>query len=108
MSVLGAALLSGFGGWAIENIVAGPRYSTLLPGIPFLPVYAASGAAMAIVQPAVRDLHPIARMLSYGAVLSGVEVASNYVEPPSRKRPVNLSRALLWGGLALLSEPAID
>lgn len=67
--------LFGVGGWALENAVYGPRFSTVFGGaqIPFLPVYAFGGATIMATRPYLDKLPWIVRVPIYSALLTGVE-----------------------------------
>jgi hypothetical protein len=122
--VAARALLYGGGGWAIENLCFGPRYSALWQGekIPILPIYAIGGAAAALLAPKLKEAKapwPV-RGLAYAALLSSVEYlgcqfdrhvlkacswdyTDHMCEDPA-KGCVDLRRALLWGALGLAGE----
>ena len=67
--------LFGVGGWALENAIYGPRFSTMFGGakVPILPIYAAGGATLLLTRPFLGKLPWILRAPIYGALLSGVE-----------------------------------
>lgn len=107
------ALGTGVAGWALENLVeqltappeAKPpiRYSMNLPEVPFLPVYAAGGAAVALLHPYLENMHPIARALVYGGTLTAVEAGAGYLERSQGRMswdyggsPVDLPHAVAW------------
>lgn len=123
MTSLSTALLvalgSGIAGWALENAVhqalSPPneplRYSALLPGLPFMPVYAAGGALVYLMKPHVRDFHPAARALVYGGALTLLEGAAGSLDRANGQRSwdygdgrvVDLPHAAIWAlaGLGL-------
>ena len=107
------ALGTGVAGWVLENTleqVMAPRgenppvrYSMNLPGVPLLPVYAAGGAAVALLQPYLATMHPIARALVYGGALTAVETGAGYLERRQGRMswdyggsPVDLPHAITW------------
>lgn len=115
--IIGTAILAGFGGWAAENVLFTKpgeyRYSSLIPGIPFLPVYALGGALMSVATPAVKKsgVGVIGRFAIYGALLTGIEGAAGYLERWEGRKtwdyqgdPIDLQHAALWGALGLISE----
>lgn len=104
-----AALLAGVTGWTLENVGSDkPRYSSHLPGLPFLPVYAAGGAIVALLAPSLSDFHPFGKALVYAGALTALEASTGYAERTMGRKswdyegaPVDLPHALLWGGLGL-------
>lgn len=104
-----AALLAGVAGWTLENIGGGsPRYSAHLPGLPFLPVYAAGGAVVALLAPSLSGFHPLGKAMVYAGALTALEASAGYAERAMGRQswdyqgaPVDLPHALLWGGLGL-------
>lgn len=74
--------LFGVGGWALENVIFGPRFSVVFnrAPVPFLPVYAAGGAAMLLARPHLKKIPWLLRLPIYGAMLSGVEYAGCLVD----------------------------
>lgn len=75
--VLGAALVAGVSGWLLENVAFGTRYSRAFGGapVPFLPVYALGGAAVAAVAPATAHWSPLARVALDTGTSTAVEFA---------------------------------
>jgi len=69
--------LFGVGGWTLENVFFGPRFSTVFDGvqIPFLPVYAFGGMTIMATRPYLDKLPWIVRVPIYSALLTGVEFA---------------------------------
>lgn len=115
--VIASSVVGGFSGWAIENVLFAspgqPRYSALLPGVPFLPVYAVGGAVLAGVEPFVRKskLGVVGKFLVYGALLGGLEAVAGYAERWEGRQtwdydgaPTDLKHAALWGVVGVLSE----
>jgi hypothetical protein len=112
-----AAVGVGVAGWALENALFGPRYSRVLGtknNIPLLPVYAAGGAAVAIVAPHIQHLPWQGRALVYGSTLTAIEAAAGYAERAEGRKswdydgsPVDVPHAVLWAGLGLGVEGAL-
>lgn len=119
------AIGTGVAGWALENVfeqISAPkdvrppvRYSAVLPGVPLLPVYAAGGAAVAILQPHLASMSPIARALVYGATLTAVEAGAGYLERSQGRMswdyggsPVDLPHAITWAVLGYGLEQVLD
>lgn len=109
-----AALGTGVAGWALENTLFGKRYSALLPGVPFLPVYAVGGAAIALAQPRLQGLSPVTQALIYGGMLTSLEaVAGTWERSEGRMSwdyggtPVDLPHAAAWGVLGYLASEVI-
>lgn len=117
-----AAVLAGVAGWAGENTLetvrapksAPPetRYSAHLPGVPFLPVYAAGGALLSLLTPTIQSAPWPLRGLAYAGALTALEAGSGYAERAQGRqswdyngKPADLSHAALWGALGLLAEP---
>src|SRR5271154_3215174 len=78
------AALFGAGGWALENVLFGSRYSALWAGhkIPVLPVYAVGGLTAESLGPWLLE-HEVpwyARAAVYAFVLSGVEYAGCFFD----------------------------
>lgn len=103
-----AAAGSGVGGWLLENAIFGRRYSANLPGVPFLPVYAAGGAAVALLEPYVRSENILTRALVYGATLTVIEGVSGLADRARGRRTwdyggevIDIPHALAWTALAL-------
>ena len=102
------ALASGVAGYAIENAVVGPRHSRWFPDLPFMPVYAVGGAAVALLAPELRDQSVLVKALSYGVALTAVEGAAGLADRATGGRSwdydghvIDLPHALLWAGMGL-------
>jgi len=114
----------GIAGWALENVVFGPRYSAVFGAarVPFLPVYAIGGSAALMIAPSLKASNvpwPL-RAAAYAALLSGIEYAGCQFErrklgacswdytdqkcASPREGCIDLPHALLWGALGLLLE----
>lgn len=121
---MGAAC--GVAGWLLENTVASaqgrpPRFSKAFGGatVPWLPVYAAGGVAVALAAPTLASASLPLRFVTYAAGLSALELAACVGDRrleggPSWHYPggglggcVDLKHAAVWGGLALLLEHAL-
>jgi len=112
---------AGVAGWALENIALDcARYSVAFGEhkVPFLPVYAAGGVAIALIAPHIEEHSPLARAAIYGLALSGIELAAGTIDRglgASRNTwyygpngaSVDLKHAVLWGGLGLAAEQVI-
>jgi uncharacterized membrane protein len=118
------ALAFGVAGWALENVLFGERYSAVWSGakVPFLPVYAFGGAAIALAAPHLKasNVPMAARAALYAGALSGIEYAgcqidrrtfkacswdySNQLCKVPAEGCVDLEHAGLWGVLGLLVE----
>lgn len=122
MNPLLAAALSGFAGWAGENALekvrtpfgaqAKAKYSAVLPNVPILPVYAAGGATLSLLTPAVAKAPWPLRGLAYAGALTALEAGAGYAERVQGRqswdyegKPTDLTHAALWGVLGLLAEP---
>lgn len=134
-TVLLSALGAGVAGWAAENALQQLRarnlnepapathYSRALPGIPFLPVYAAGGAFVALTAPYLsQELSPVELFIVYGMSLSAIEYVGGRVDralypnlppawqypknaPPGQGSSTDIPHGLLWGLLGVgLSE----
>ncbi len=107
--VLSVAAASGVIGWGIENAIFGPRHSKLFDReVPFLPVYAAGGAAVALLSPLLEDDGALVRGAIFGTVLTGLEAVAGLAERAQGRRswdyggsPVDLPHAIAWAGLGL-------
>jgi uncharacterized membrane protein len=118
----GKTALYGVGGWAIENMIFGPRFSAWFnrAPIPFLPVYAAGGAALMLTRPHLKRVPWILRVPIYSVMLSGIEYAgclidrkifgacswdySNQDCAKTYQGCIDLQHAAVWGVLGLLAE----
>lgn len=116
---------SGVVGWLLENMLtpnagrASGRYSKAFGGarVPFLPVYAAGGALVALAAPAAAALPLPVRGLAYAIGLSGLELAACRLDRSLPGRPswsyglsdacVDGPHALAWAGLGLAVEAAV-
>lgn len=119
MTKLGVVALTavgaGFAGWAIENTLVGPRYSYHLPRTPFLPVYAAGGAAVALLAPVLEGASLPAKLVAYGATLTAIEGIAGAIER-SRGRAswdyaggtIDLKHAAAWALLGTLLGDAVN
>ncbi len=124
---LGQMAAFGAGGWALENLLFGPRYAALFRGakVPFLPVYAFGGISIALVAPHLRAAAvpwPV-RALVYAGVLSAVEYAGCQIDrralgscswdysgdacATTVRGCVDAPHAAMWGALGLLVERAV-
>ena len=122
-TVPGKAAVFGVVGWAGENALGGPRYSQVWRGhrVPFSPVYAAGGAAVAALAPHVAGLPFPVRGAIYGAVATGIEYAACQIDRRVFKARswdygrndsvaektegcVDWKHSLLWAGLGFLAE----
>jgi uncharacterized membrane protein len=112
------SLGSGVAGWVLENALftspGRPRYSALLPNTPFLPVYAVGGAAIAMIQPRIQHMHPVARLLIYGIALTSIEGTAGYLERSDGRMswdyggsPIDVPHAVAWAFLGLLTGAVI-
>lgn len=119
------ALGTGVAGWLLENILeqcvapAGQpppaRYSMHCRGIPFMPVYAVGGAAIAALAPHLSNVHPIGRAITYGATLTAVESIAGHLERARGRMswdyggsPIDLPHAIAWTALGYGLERVLD
>jgi hypothetical protein len=118
----GKTALYGVGGWAIENMIFGPRFSVVFgrAPVPFLPVYAAGGAALMLTRPHLRRVPWLLRVPVYAAMLSGIEYVGCLVDrklfgacswdysgqdcAQTYRGCIDLQHSLVWGALGLLAE----
>jgi hypothetical protein len=118
LGAAGVAAAAGVAGWVLENATSpAPRYSSVLGAearVPFLPIYAAGGAAVALLAPRVRDRSWLVRGALYAAVLGGLEAGAGLGERALGRRSwdydgatVDPAHAAAWGALALLAEPVV-
>ena len=106
-----SALTGGALGWLLENLAYGPRFSQNLPGVPFLPIYAAGGAAVALLEPHVRSQSLLIQALVYTGALTALEAAAGLTERALGRAPswdyngavIDVPHAALWGALGLLA-----
>lgn len=105
---------TGIAGWVLENTLFGQRYSALAPNFPFLPVYAAGGAAISLLQPRIANMHPLARFLIYAGALTAIEGTAGIIERHQGRMswdyhgsPIDLPHAAAWGALGLLADYVI-
>jgi hypothetical protein len=97
------ALGTGVAGWMLENALWGPRYSHHFPNLPFMPVYAAGGAMIALLEPRVSHWSLPAQAITYGSTLTAVEGLAGLLERAQGRKswdyggsPVDLPHALAW------------
>ena len=120
MNPIAAALVSGTVGWAAENALYGHdqgrvRENAYLKGLPFLPVYAAGGGALALMTPALRKQPWPVRGLAYAGALTAIEAGAGALDKQAGRQSwdygggsrVDLTHAALWGALGLLVEPLL-
>lgn len=110
---------AGFAGWALENVAAAaqnepPRYSHHFPRLPFLPIYAAGGALVAVLAPRLRDVSTAGRIVVYGVALTGLEAVSGHLERRAGRKSwdyggavIDIPHTILWAALALAGEQAV-
>ena len=122
-AVVAKAALFGVAGWAGENILFGPRYSSVFQGhkVPLLPVYAAGGLAVIAAAPRIAGKPTLFRALVYAAIGTAIEYAGcqldrkvfagrswDYGEidglAESTDGCISWRHAALWGGLGLFAE----
>lgn len=115
VKILVVALGTGVLGWTLENVLFGPRYSYFFPNIPFLPVYAVGGAAIAILEPHVQNVSPLGRAIIYGGTLTAIEGLAGTLERADGRKswdydgyPIDVSHAILWASLGLLAEGVVS
>lgn len=113
--VLATALLTGVAGWAMENVLFGPRYSYHFPNLPFMPVYAAGGALIALMEPRVSHWSLPAQAFAYGGTLTAIEGIAGLLERAEGRRswdyegsPVDLPHAVAWTVLGTLVGQAVN
>jgi hypothetical protein len=77
---LARALLVGTGvgvaGWLLENLLIKRYDSPAFRGVPFLPIYASGGLAVALLAPRLEGLSTLERFTAYGVALSALEEAA--------------------------------
>jgi hypothetical protein len=75
LDIFTAFALGGVAGWAVENVLFGPRYSNVFKGakIPFLPVYALGVAGVVLGAPLLADQSLPVRAVVYGGGLTAFE-----------------------------------
>jgi len=122
-AVVAKASLFGVAGWAGENLLHGPRYSSMFQGhkVPFLPVYAAGGLAVIAAAPRLAGKHVLFRALVYAAIGTAIEYAGCQLDrkvfdgrswdygkidglAESTEGCLSWGHTALWGGLGLLAE----
>jgi hypothetical protein len=118
-----AALACGLAGWLLEDVLRRPgeprRYSKAFEGrpVPFLPVYAAGGALIALFAPRLFRFSAPVRFGVYAVGLSGLELAAGALDRSAPGRAswsyglsgavVDVPHAVAWGGLGLLAEAGL-
>ncbi len=122
-AVVAKAALFGAAGWAAENILYGPRYSSVFQGhkVPFLPVYAAGGLAVIAAARPLSGKPILLRALAYAALGTAIEYAGCHLDrrvfggrswdygkldglADSTDGCISWRHTALWGGLGLLAE----
>ena len=122
-AVVAKAVLFGVGGWAGENILYGPRYSSVFQGhkVSFLPVYAVGGLAVIATAPRLAGKPTLLRAIVYAAIGTAIEYAGCQLDrkifdgrswdygkidglAKSTDGCISWRHAALWGGLGLLAE----
>lgn len=114
--------VGGVAGWAGERVYrAEPHYSAAFGGapVPFLPVYAAGAAAIALAAPHLAGLPWLVRASAYSSLLTGVELGACAIDRAAghcswsygadgcpRGDCVDLPHAIVWGVLGLVAEQA--
>lgn len=112
MNKIARAVAYGVAGWAYEQGVRKkPHYSLVWEGkkIPILPIYAVGGLVAEQLAPRLRGKPLLERAVTYGVVLSGVELLgcalSEYFHGKRQwsygGRCVDLKHAVLWAALGL-------
>jgi hypothetical protein len=114
--------LFGVGGWVLENMFFGPRFSAMWGGwkIPFLPVYALGGASIMLAAPHLQKVPWYARVPIYGGILTGVEALGCFVDRKllgacswdysktncmsDDRGCIDFKHAIIWGVLGLAGE----
>jgi len=108
----------GAGGWLVENALSDrPRYSAAFGTrrVPFLPIYAAGGAAAMLIAPHLRGASTVGRFVTYAAALSALEYVGCQIDRRALgarswdyggggEGCVDLAHAAIWGALGLLVE----
>lgn len=123
-SFFGIVVAAGILGFVMENVIFGARYSKALDGrrggVPFLPVYAAGGAVLASVIPAVRPLAVPLRFAAYAGSLTAVEYGAcqldrgwgsrswKYEEGFDSHGCVDLPHSIAWGALGVVMEQVVN
>ena len=74
-AVVAKAALFGVAGWAAENVLFGPFYSSVWQGrrVPFLPIYALGGVTVLAVAPHLKRWPVLGRAAAYAVLLGGLE-----------------------------------
>jgi len=113
-------LLSGVGGWAIDNAYTGPHhtgYSWVMGGqetkIPFMPVYAVGGITLSQIVPFVQERSFFERFAIYGSSLGFVEWSACKLDRSLGRRSwdysgscTDIEHIVAFGLVAMLIEPA--
>ena len=106
--IIAAGLASGVLGWALENVIVGPRESRYAFSLPFMPVYAVGGAIVAAAKPALDNVGLVKQVAAYSAILGGVELVAGTADRAlggrewgygSQGNVVDVPHALTWGVL---------
>lgn len=113
--VVATALFTGVAGWVLENALFGPRYSYHFPKLPFMPVYAVGGAAIALLEPRVSHWSLPAQALVYGGTLTAIEGIAGLLERAEGRRswdyegsPIDAPHAIAWTLLGTLVGQAVN
>ena len=100
---------TGVAGWVLENALFGKRQSYYFPNLPFMPVYAAGGAAIALLSPYTDKLTPLEQAIVYGGTLTTIEAVAGALERSQGRKswdyngsPVDLPHAVAWSLLGIL------
>jgi len=122
-STIGKGAAFGVAGWAAENVLFGPRYSSAFKGahVPFLPIYAIGGLALSYAIPKLESWSAIGRGATYAAIGTLTEFLGaqidrellhtqswNYGQRDELARvtegATDWGHAALWGALGLIAE----
>lgn len=122
-AVVAKAVLFGVAGWAGENLIFGPLYSSVFQGhkVPFLPAYAAGGLAVIATTPHLAGKSIFLRAFVYAALGTAVEYAGCQLDrkvfearswdygkldglAEKTDGCISWRHAALWGSLGLVAE----